>query len=94
MEAKDLMVINGGNGESSEILGKFLYYSFPRLIINRKEFLELVERYGFPSSVRDKHSPIDAFRSATTDVKDRIVEEQNGEPNIARIYFRDNKRIS
>ena len=30
MEAKDLMVINGGNGESSEILGKFLYYSFPR----------------------------------------------------------------
>ena len=23
MEAKDLMVINGGNGESSEILGKF-----------------------------------------------------------------------
>ena len=94
MEAKNLMVINGGNGESSEILGKFLYYSFPRLIINRKEFLELVERYGFPSSVRDKHSPIDAFRSATTDVKDRIVEEQNGEPNIARIYFRDNKRIS
>ena len=39
MEAKDLMVINGGNGESSEILGKFLYYSFPRLIINRKAFL-------------------------------------------------------
>ena len=24
MEAKDLMVINGGNGESSEILGKFI----------------------------------------------------------------------
>ena len=94
MEAKDLMVINGGNGESSEILGKFLYYSFPRLIINRKAFLELVKRYGFTSSVRDKHSPIDAFRSATSDVKDRIVEEQNGETNIARIYFRDNKRIS
>ena len=68
MEAKDLMVINGGNGESSEILGKFLYYSFPRLIINRKAFLELVKRYGFTSSVRDKHSPIDAFRSATSDV--------------------------
>ena len=95
MEAKNLMVINGGNGESSEILGKFLYYSFPRLIINRKEFLEFSRKIWFsPSSVRDKHSPIDAFRSATTDVKDRIVEEQNGEPNIARIYFRDNKRIS
>lgn len=94
MEAKDLMVIHSENGESSEILGKFLYYSFPRLIINRKAFLELVERYGFPSSVREKHSPIDAFRCATTDVKDRIVEERNGEPNIARIYFRDNKRVN
>ena len=41
-----------------------------------------------------KHSAIDAFRCATTDVKDRIVEERNGEPNIARIYFRDNKRVS
>ena len=87
MEAKDLMVINGGNGESSEILGKFLYYSFPRLIINRKEFLELVERYGFPSSVRDKHSPIDAFRSATTDVKDRIVEETNLSATVSSCLF-------
>lgn len=94
MEAKDLMVVHSENGENSEILGKFLYYSFPRLIINRKAFLELVERYGLPSSVREKHSPIDAFRCATTDVKDRIIEERNGEPNIARIYFRDNKRVS
>ena len=93
MEAKDLMVINGENGESSEILGKFLYYSFPRLIINRKKFLELVARYGFSPSIREKHSSVDAFRCATTDVKERIVEERNGEPNIARIYFRDNKRV-
>ena len=54
----------------------------------------MVERYGFPASKREKHSAIDAFRCATTDVKDRIVEERNGEPNIARIYFRDNKRVS
>ena len=93
MEAKDLMVINGENGEGSEILGKFLYYSFPRLIINRKSFLELVARYGFSPSIREKHSSVDAFRCATTDVKERIVEERNGEPNIARIYFRDNKRV-
>lgn len=93
MEAKDLMVINGANGESSDILGKFLYYSFPRMILNRKDFLDLVERYGFSSGVREKTSPTDAFRSATTDVKDRIVEERNGETNISRIYFRDNKRV-
>ena len=35
MEAKDLMVINGGNGESSEILGKFLYYSQDLLLTER-----------------------------------------------------------
>ena len=94
MEANNLMVVNSTDGQSSEILGKFLYYSFPRLLINKKEFKELVERYGFPASKREKHSAIDAFRCATTDVKDRIVEERNGEPNIARIYFRDNKRVS
>lgn len=94
MEAKDLMVVHSADGEGSEILGKFLYYSFPRLMINREQFRDLVARYGFPASTREKHSAIDAFRCATTDVRDRIVEERNGEPNIARIYFRDNKRVS
>lgn len=94
MEAKDLMVVHSTDGQGSEILGKFLYYSFPRLMINREQFRDLVARYGFPASTREKHSAIDAFRCATTDVRDRIVEERNGEPNIARIYFRDNKRVS
>lgn len=94
MEAKDLMVVHSADGEGSEILGKFLYYSFPRLMIDREQFRDLVARYGFPASTREKHSAIDAFRCATTDVRDRIVEERNGEPNIARIYFRDNKRVN
>ena len=38
MEANNLMVVNSTDGQSSEILGKFLYYSFPRLLINKKEF--------------------------------------------------------
>ena len=85
MEANNLMVVNSTDGQSSEILGKFLYYSFPRLLINKKEFKELVERYGFPASKREKHSAIDAFRCATTDVKDRIVEETvNEETNDYR----------
>ncbi|MGN0107164.1 MAG: DUF6744 family protein, partial [Hominilimicola sp.] len=92
MEAKDFMIINGENGSNSDILGKFLYYSFPRLIINRSQFIDLVGRMGLPSGMREKHSPIDAFRCATTDVKDRIIEEAGGEMNIVRIYFRDNKR--
>ncbi len=92
MEAKDFMIINRENGSNSDILGKFLYYSFPRLIINRSQFIDLVERMGLPSGMREKHSPIDAFRCATTDVKDRIIEETGGEMNIVRIYFRDNKR--
>lgn len=94
MEAKDLMVVHSADGEGSEILGKFLYYSFPRLMIDREQFRDLVARYGFPSSTREKHSAVDAFRCATTDVRDRVVEERNGEPNIARIYFRDNKRVN
>ncbi len=55
MEANNLMVVNSTDGQSSEILGKFLYYSFPRLLINKKEFKELVERYGFPASKKEKN---------------------------------------
>lgn len=94
MKTNNLMVVNSVDGKGSEILGKFLYYSFPRLLVNRKEFQKLVERYGFQTSSREKHSTVDAFRCATTDVKDRIVEECNGEHNIVRIYFRDNKRVT
>lgn len=93
MEAKDLMVINGANENNSDILGKFLYYSFPRLIISKDEFSDLADKLNFPAKIREKQSPIDAFRSATTDVTERIVEKRGDEYNIARIYFRDNKRV-
>ena len=38
MEAKDLMVINGGNGESSEILGKFCIIHSQDLLLTERHF--------------------------------------------------------
>ena len=55
MEANNLMVVNSTDGQSSEILGKFLYYSFPRLLINKKEFKELVEKYMVFRQVKEKN---------------------------------------
>ena len=90
---KDLMVINKANGGDDQILGKFLYYSFPKLIIERQTFNKLAEDMAFPACIRETHSKLDAFKCATTDVKDRIAEKRHGEFNISRIYFRDNKRV-
>ena len=56
--------------------------------------INLASAMGFPVTIKESHSPIDAFKCATTDVKDRIAEKRNGEFNISRIYFRDNKRVS
>lgn len=39
MEAKDLMVINGGNGESSEILESFCIIHSRDLLLTERNFL-------------------------------------------------------
>lgn len=93
LRTEDLMVVKMANGDDSQILGKFLYYSFPKLIIDRHKFRQLAASMNFPISIKETHSKIDAFKSATTDVKDRIVEKMAGEFHISRIYFRDNKRV-
>jgi len=93
MNFEKLMAIKTDDGRNNEILGKYLYYSFPKLIIDREQLKEICTQLNFPIAVREKTSIVDAFRSATGDIHDRIVEKDNGAVNIYRIYCRDNKRV-
>lgn len=83
------MIINTENGQQSEIMGKYMYYSFPRLIVKTERVKEICEQIGFPVNVSEKGSITDAFKSATSNIYDRIEQEGN---EVLKIYCRDNKR--
>jgi len=87
------MIVNTETGEREEILGKYMYYSLPKLIVEGDKVKEICEKIGFPISVNENISPIDAFRSATSEIRDRIEEKVCGEKRVCRIYCRDNKRV-
>lgn len=89
---ENFMAINTGNGQSEEIMGKYVYYSLPNMIVKVDAVKSICEQIGFPVEVNEKISVTDAYRSATGAIYDRIVENVNGETKISRIYCRDNKR--
>jgi len=93
MKAEKLMVINSEEGQTEEILGKYMYYSLPKLIIKAEKIKEICTQIGFPVSVNENISLTDAFRSATGEIRERIEESCGGETRICRIYCRDNMRV-
>ena len=81
------MAINSSDGQNDDILGKYMYYSLPKLILKAEKVKEICDQIGFPIQVNDRISMTDAFRSATGDIHDRIEDGK-----ICRIYCRDNMR--
>lgn len=92
MKAEKLMVIHSEDGQTKEILGKYMYYSLPKLIIKAEKVKEICLQIGFPVSVNENISLTDAFRSATSEIRERIEENNGIGTQIRRIYCRDNKR--
>ena len=93
MKTENLMIINSETGQQEEILGKYLYYSLPKLIVKAEKVREICEQIDFPVAVNENISVTDAFRSATGEIHERIEEDMGGDLRISRIYCRDNKRI-
>ena len=93
LKTEQLMAINVQNGNGDKILGKYLYYSFPRLIVPLERINEICDTLNFPVRANEKISLTDAFRSATGEIRERIEENNGLTKNIYRIYFRDNKRV-
>ena len=92
-KAENYMVINSETGQSEDIMGKYMYYSLPKMFIKADKVKEICEKLNFPIRSRENISKTDAFKSATGDIRDRIEEDVNGKLKIRKIYCRDNKRI-
>ena len=87
------MAIHTDDERNGDILGKYMYYSLPKLIIKAERVREICEQIGFPVTVNENISVTDAFRSATGEIHDRIEEPYGSEIKVCRIYCRDNKRV-
>ena len=82
------------SGEKANMLGKLLYFSLSSLLIDRQALADLCESMGIYYAGAKRLSVVDAFRSATSDVKDRIVSKASGSTKIYLVYCRDNQRVS
>ena len=88
-------IIGAASGDEAHVLGKFLYFSLSDILVEKQEFARLCEDVlGIPYTGGNRLSVADAFRSATGDIRERVVVRRDGEQNIYAIYCRDNKRVS
>lgn len=90
---EQFMAIHSEDGTNEDILGKYMYYSLPKLIVKAERVREICEQIGFPIMVNENISVTDVFRSATGEIRDRIEESYGSEIKVCRIYCRDNKRV-
>ena len=86
------IAIKTEDGKIEEVMGKYMYYSLPKLIVKVDKVKEICEAIGFPVEVKEKPSLTDAFRSATSEIHHRIVEVYGDEMKFINIYCRDNKK--
>jgi len=93
MKMENLMAVNTNNENTGNILGKFLYFSFSNILIERSELEDICSSVNFPIDIIGRTSLTDAFRNATGDIYDRIVDKSVNGIDISRIYCRDNKKI-
>ena len=92
VKMENLMAIKTDDGTSAEVLGKYMYYSLPNLVVKANRVKHICEQIEFPIEVNDKISITDAYRSATGAIYDRIVETVDDEKKVTRIYCRDNMK--
>lgn len=82
------------SGDAAHMLGKLLYFSLSNLLVDRQELSALCKSMGIYYAGAGRVSVVDAFRSATGDVRERIISKASGDTNIYLVYCRDNRRTS
>lgn len=87
----NFMVVQGANLDENQLLGKFVYYSLPDVLVDRDDFARICISMNFPYAAR-RISVVDAFKNATGRVTRSISQDSRGAQKIFRIYCRDNMR--
>ena len=84
-------IIGTSVGDEQHMLGKFLYFTLSSILVDKDDLSTLCKETGMPFTGSKRLSVSDAFRSATGDIRGRIVSKHSGERKIYTIYCRDNE---
>jgi hypothetical protein len=84
-------MVGASAGDAEHMLGKFLYFSLASVLVEKDALAELCDSMGMPYSGAKRLSVSDAFRSATGDIRERIVVVRDGEQKVFSVYCRDNE---
>ncbi len=92
MEKIDFDDVFAVKNDGDDVLGKLIYFNLSNPLIERDKLIAICADLKLPVNVGQRFSTIDAFRTATSDVRDRIITPINGELCVRKIYFRDNDK--
>ncbi len=84
MEHINFKQVMGSSQDGENVLGKFLYFSLSNILIEKEQLSELCDSMGILYAGGSRVSVSDAFRSATGDIKERIVTKEYGETGFIR----------
>ena len=87
-------MVGASAGDAEHMLGKFLYFSLASVLVEKDALAELCDSMGMPYAGAKRLSVSDAFRSATGDIRERLVVVRDGEQKIFSVYCRDNEHAS
>lgn len=90
MNMNEFIAVSDKN--TNGILGYLLYYSISGVLVPRDKLIQVGEDMGLSKVKPARESKSNAYRKATTAIKDRIVLKTPYSTNIYRVYCRDNKR--
>ena len=90
MNMKDFIAVTDNHTDG--FLGYLLYYSISGVLVPRDKLIKVGEDMGLTKVKPARESKSNAYRKATTAIKDRIVHKTPHSTNIYRVYCRDNKR--
>jgi hypothetical protein len=76
----------------SGIIGKMAIFGLSNALIEREKLAQICKDLNLPIKLSSRISPIDAFRSATSDIRDKKIVQKNGELYVHKIYCRDNEK--
>lgn len=92
MESIKMESLFAVKSDSSDVLGKLLYFGLGNVLVERDKLIEICSDLNLPVSVGSRLSETDSFRSATSDIYDRIVDRDYGEVRVRKVYCRDNEK--
>lgn len=92
MDSVNMESLFAVKNDSGDVLGKLLYFGLSNVLIERNKLIQICGDLNLPVTVGARISEVDSFRSATSDIYDRIADRKYGELRVRKVYCRDNDK--